>query len=138
MFPPDTRILVIDDMPSIRDLVKNTLRAIGYKNIQEAGDGEDGLAAILKAHSAGMAFQLVISDWNMPNCTGLELLKKVRADSGLKTLPFLLLTAETEVSQVKQAVMAGVDNYVLKPFTTESLQVKIEQVHARRIAAKPA
>jgi two-component system chemotaxis response regulator CheY len=81
---------------------------------------------------------LVISDWNMPNCTGLELLKKIRTDSGLKGLPFLLLTAETEVSQVRQAVAAGVDNYVLKPFTTESLQIKIEQVHARRTAAKPA
>ena len=134
MFDSVTKILVIDDMQTMRNLVKKRLREMGFQNFEEA---EDGAVAWTKLNSIS-DIGLVISDWNMPNCTGLELLKKVRADSGLKALPFLLLTAETEVSQVKQAVAAGVDNYVLKPFTTESLQTKIQQVYTRRFAAKPA
>jgi two-component system chemotaxis response regulator CheY len=96
MFAPDTRILVIDDMPSIRDLVKNTLKGMGFKNIQEAGDGEDGLAALLKANSSGYPIQLVISDWNMPKMKGLDLLKQLRATVEFTNLPFVLLTSESE------------------------------------------
>ena len=131
MFPPDTRILVIDDMPSIRDLVKNTLRAIGYKNIQEAGDGEDGLAAILKAHSAGVAFQLVISDWNMPKLKGLDLLKQIRGTTEFANLPFVLLTSESERDQVTEAVLAGVSQYIVKPFSAKIFEDKLKVAYTK-------
>ncbi|RYZ80039.1 MAG: response regulator, partial [Proteobacteria bacterium] len=78
---------------------------------------------------------LIISDWNMPNCSGLELLKRVRSDAKLKLLPFILLTAEGEVHQVKEALVAGVDSYVLKPFTLESLKEKLEATFKKRQAA---
>ena len=131
MFAPDTKVLVVDDMLTMRKLVSKSLKSMGFSNISEAADGQ--LAwNILNDPSSGI--QLVVSDWNMPNCTGLELLKRVRSDSRFKSLPFILLTAETEESQVKDAIMAGVDNYITKPFSAETLKVKIEAVYKKRAA----
>lgn len=126
MFPPETRILVIDDMPSIRDLVKNTLKAMGYKNIQEAADGEEGLKLLLQHNSPGTQFQLVISDWNMPKMKGLELLKQVRATAEWSNLPFVLLTSESERDQVTEAVLAGVSQYIVKPFSAKIFEEKLK------------
>ncbi|MEK2688293.1 response regulator [Bdellovibrio sp. GT3] len=126
MFPLETRILVIDDMPSIRDLVKNTLKAMGFKNIQEAGDGEEGLKVLMQTNVPGSSIQLVISDWNMPKMKGLELLKHVRATAEWQNLPFVLLTSESERDQVTEAVLAGVSQYIVKPFSAKIFEDKLK------------
>ncbi|UYL07662.1 response regulator [Bdellovibrio sp. SKB1291214] len=126
MFPLETRILVIDDMPSIRDLVKNTLKAMGFKNIQEAGDGEEGLKVLMQANNPGSSIQLVISDWNMPKMKGLDLLKHVRATAEWQNLPFVLLTSESERDQVTEAVLAGVSQYIVKPFSAKIFEDKLK------------
>lgn len=131
MFDATIKILVVDDMMTMRKLVKKSLMQMGYNNIEEAADGQLGWAKLQETND----FRLVVSDWNMPNCTGLDLLKRVRADARFRELPFVLLTAESEVAQVKEAMAAGVDNYVLKPFTFESLKEKLEQVYKKRNAA---
>ena len=133
MFGPNTKVLVVDDMATMRKLVKRSVTLLGMTQIEECADG---LQAWAKLSEVG-DFGLIISDWNMPNCTGLELLKKVRADSKFKSLPFLLLTAEGEAEQVKEAVLAGVDGYVLKPFTHDGLTEKLQQVYKKRFAPKP-
>lgn len=127
MFPLDTRILVIDDMPSIRELVKNTLKAMGYKNLEEAGDGVEGLKQLIHLDkSPDTKIQLVISDWNMPNMTGVELLKQVRGTTEWRNLPFVLLTSEAERDQVTEAVLAGVSQYIVKPFSAKIFQDKLQ------------
>ncbi|HMN68509.1 MAG TPA: response regulator, partial [Bdellovibrionales bacterium] len=113
MFDAKTKILIVDDMSTMRRLVKKACVGLGFSNIEEA---EDGQKAWEKLQAAG-DFQLIISDWNMPNCTGLEFLKKVRADSKFKKMPFVLLTAEAEASQMAEAIQLGVSNYIVKPLT---------------------
>jgi len=131
VFDSSIKILVVDDMMTMRKLVKKSLMQMGYSNIEEAADGQLGWVKLQETADVG----LVVSDWNMPNCSGLELLKRVRSDNRFKELPFVLLTAESEVAQVREAMAAGVDNYVLKPFTFESLKEKLEQVYKKRHAA---
>ncbi len=126
MFPLDTRILVIDDMPSIRELIKNHLKTMGYKNILEAGDGEQGLKLMIQQTSAAAPIQLVISDWNMPVLNGIDLLKQVRAKTEWVNLPFVLLTSESERDEVTEAIMAGVSQYVVKPFAAKIFEDKLK------------
>lgn len=128
MFPKDIRILVIDDMPSIRDLVKTQLKGMGYNTILEAQDGEEALSLLTKQHANGSPIQLVISDWNMPKLKGLELLKKVRASAEFKDLPFVLLTSEAEREQVTEAVLSGVSQYIVKPFSGKIFEDKLKTV----------
>lgn len=128
MFPPETRILVIDDMPSIRELVRNHLKAMGYKSIVEAEDGDEGLKMLIEQNSAGTPIQLVISDWNMPRMKGLDLLKQVRATNEWQNLPFVLLTSESEREQVTEAVLAGVSQYIVKPFAAKVFEDKLKSV----------
>lgn len=128
MFPPDTRVLVVDDMKTMRALIKGQLRGFGMSQITEADTGAAGLQALKDCVAKGAPIQLVLSDWNMPEMTGLDFLKAVRADPAFKTLPFLLVTAEGEVSQVKDAIQAGVSNYVVKPFTPAILTEKLTAV----------
>jgi two-component system chemotaxis response regulator CheY len=128
MFPKDTRILVIDDMPSIRDLVKSQLRSMGFQIIVEAQDGQEGLQVLDKRLADGEPIQLVISDWNMPKLKGLELLKKVRASAEFKELPFVLLTSEAEREQVTEAVLSGVSQYIVKPFSAKIFEDKLKTV----------
>ena len=131
MFAPTTRILVIDDMPSIRELVKNHLKAMGYKNILEAQDGEEGLKALIQQNSSGSPVELVICDWNMPKMKGLDLLKQVRATAEWQNLPFVLLTSESEREQVTEAVLAGVSQYIVKPFAVKIFEEKLKTVWAK-------
>lgn len=126
MFAPETRILVIDDMTTMRKVVGKTLKDLGFKDIQEAADGNLGWQVLTASNPP---IQLVISDWNMPNCSGLELLKKVRSDANFSKLPFVLLTAEAEAHQVKEALIAGVSNYIIKPFTADTIKQKLEQTY---------
>ncbi len=126
MFPLETRILVIDDMPSIRDLVKNHLKVMGYKNILEAGDGEQGHKVLIQQHTAALPVQLVISDWNMPILNGLDLLKMLRKTTEWQSLPFVILTSEAEREQVTEAILAGVSQYVVKPFAGKIFEDKLK------------
>ena len=116
-------ILVVDDFATMRKVIKNLLKQVGYKNITEA---EDGGAALRVLKSQKIDF--IISDWNMPNMNGLEFLKAVRADSELSDLPFLMVTAEALKENVVAAVKAGVSNYIVKPFTADTLNEKIRKI----------
>jgi len=117
------KILVVDDFATMRKVIRNLLKQAGYENVAEA---EDGVAALKLLKSTRMDF--VISDWNMPNMTGIELLRAVRSDSELNTMPFLMVTAESLKENVVEAVKAGVSNYIVKPFTAEVLGDKIEKI----------
>ncbi len=117
------KILVVDDFSTMRRIVKNLLRQLGYINIEEA---EDGAQAYSKLKNGGFGF--VISDWNMPNMDGLGLLKKIRSDEELKDIPVLMVTAEAEKDKVVTAIQAGVNNYIVKPFTGEVLKEKIDKI----------
>lgn len=128
MFPSQARILIVDDMPSLRDLLKAYLRRLNYRAISEAEDGRVAFQALLAAKASGAPFELIISDWNMPNLDGLELLKLVRATPEFKTLPFILLTTESEKAKVLEAVLAGVSNYMVKPVEEEMLKEKMKKV----------
>jgi two-component system, chemotaxis family, chemotaxis protein CheY len=117
------KILVVDDYATMRRIVRNLLGQIGHADIEEAADGTEALAKL----RAGK-FDLVISDWNMEPMTGLELLKQVRADSVLGALPFIMVTAESKTENVIEAKKAGVSNYIVKPFTADTLKAKIATV----------
>ncbi len=121
------KILVVDDFSTMRRIVKNILKQIGFENMDEA---EDGAEAFNKLQTGN--FDFLITDWNMPNVTGLDLLKKVRSDPKLKGLPVLMVTAEAEKEQVITAVKAGVNNYVVKPFTADALKEKIEKIFQKK------
>lgn len=125
---PNLKILVIDDMPVMRKMVTKILTDLGYSVIEHAEDGAQALEKVVQAHSAGVGFQFIVSDWNMPNMTGLELLQKLRADANFKKLPFLMVTAEGEKENIVKAVQAGVSDFVIKPFTKDTLSQKINRV----------
>ena len=131
MFPPDTRILIADDMPTIRDLVKGQLKAMGFKVIVEATDGEQALNVLASNQNTMTPIQLVICDWNMPKMTGLELLKHCRSSADWATIPFMLLTSESERDQVTEAIMAGVSQYLVKPFAAKAFEEKLKAVWAK-------
>lgn len=133
MFDPKTRVLVVDDMATMRKIVSRVLKDLGFSDIHEAMDGND---AWEKANI--MEFGLIISDWNMPNCSGLDFLKRVRADQKLSKTPFLLVTAEAEQHQVAEAIKCGVDQYVVKPFSPDSLKTKLESAYKKCAARKSA
>jgi two-component system chemotaxis response regulator CheY len=119
----DMKILVVDDFTTMRKVVRNLLKQGGYENVVEA---EDGVAALKVIKSQKIDF--IISDWNMPNMTGIELLKAVRADAEISATPFLMVTAEALQDNVIAAVKAGVSNYIVKPFTAEVLSEKITKI----------
>ncbi|MDD0853345.1 response regulator [Halobacteriovorax sp. GB3] len=122
------KILVVDDMATMRKIIKNMLGQIGFKNIQEADDGATAWPMIESAIQANEPFEFIVSDWNMPQMTGLELLKKVRATETTKKLPFLMITAEAEQGNVVIAVKAGVSNFIVKPFSAQVLKEKIDKI----------
>lgn len=117
------KVLIVDDFATMRRIMKNILKQIGFTNIIEADDGTTALEELKKN-----SVDLIISDWNMPKMTGLELLKTVRRMEGFKTLPFLMVTAEAQKQNVIDAVQAGVSNYVVKPFTAEAISEKLKKI----------
>jgi len=119
------RFLVVDDFATMRKVVRNLLKQLGYENIVEAEDGTMALKSLRSQH-----FDFIICDWNMPNMSGYELLKAVKGDSALKDIPFLMVTAEALQENVVEAVKAGVDGYIVKPFTAKVLSEKIEKIFA--------
>lgn len=128
MFDLETHILIVDDMMTMRKLVMKACQTLGFKNFTEAADGA---LAWEKLKSAEKPVGIIISDWNMPNCTGIELLKRLRGDARLKNMPFILVTAESESHQVIEAVKAGISAYVVKPFTPQQLAEKIGDAHKK-------
>lgn len=117
------RVLIVDDYKTMLNIIRNLLLQLGFQNISEATDGATALAKLRDQN-----FGLVISDWNMEPMTGLQLLKEVRADSRLKQIPFIMITAESKTENVVAARAAGVNNYILKPFTAATLKQKIVAV----------
>lgn len=122
----DIKILVVDDFSTMRRIIKNLLRDLGFTNIVEADDGKTALP-ILQA--GGIDF--LVTDWNMPIMTGIDLLKTVRADPNLKHIPVLMVTAEAKRDQIVEAAQAGVNGYVIKPFTAAVLKEKIDKIFER-------
>lgn len=136
MFPNDTNILIVDDMMTMRKLVKKALTEIGFTQITDAENGDTAFKKFQASIAEAKPFQLIISDWNMPVMTGIDFLRAVRQLPEGKTLPFILLTAESEKSQVIEALQAKVSGYVIKPFTAQSLKDKLTAVYAAT-QAKP-
>jgi two-component system chemotaxis response regulator CheY len=120
------KILIVDDFSTMRRIIKNLLRDLGFSNTHEADDGVTALP-MLKSGD----FQFLVTDWNMPGMTGIDLLKAVRADEKLRTLPVLMVTAEAKRDQIIEAAQAGVNGYVVKPFTAQALKEKIEKIFDR-------
>ena len=124
------KVLIVDDFSTMRRIIKNLMRDLGYANTHEADDGSTALP-VLKSG----AFDFLITDWNMPKMQGIDLLKAVRADPLLASLPVLLVTAEARREQIVAAAEAGVNGYIVKPFTAQTLKEKIEKIFERLSAA---
>ena len=126
------KILVVDDFSTMRRIVRNLLVELGFSNtlIQEAEDGNAALALL-----CAQPIDLVVTDWNMPNMTGIDLLRAIRADAALKSLPVLMVTAENNRAQIIAAAQSGVNGYVVKPFTAVTLKEKLDKIFERLAAA---
>ena len=120
------KILVVDDFSTMRRIIRNLLRELGFDNVAEADDGQTALPTLRRG-----GFDLLITDWNMPGMTGLELLEGVRRDPELAALPVLMVTAEAKREQIIAAAQAGVNGYIVKPFTAITLKEKIEKIFER-------
>ena len=123
MVQKNIKILVVDDFPTMRRIIKNLLKDLGYENVDEAEDGQMGLEKLRNGN-----FEFVVSDWNMPNLDGLEMLKQIRADASLASLPVLMVTAEAKKENIIAAAQAGANGYVVKPFTAATLEEKLNKI----------
>lgn len=117
------KILIVDDFSTMRRIIKNLLRDLGYNNTHEADDGNTALPMLKNGD-----YQFVVTDWNMPGMQGIDLLKAIRLDDKLKHLPVLMVTAEAKREQIIEAAQAGVNGYVIKPFTAETLKEKLDKI----------
>ncbi|WP_237466498.1 chemotaxis response regulator CheY [Vibrio stylophorae] len=120
------KILIVDDFSTMRRIVKNLLRDLGFNNTHEA---DDGLTALPMLNKGG--FDFVVTDWNMPGMQGIDLLRHIRADDSLKHLPVLMITAEAKREQIIEAAQAGVNGYIVKPFTAATLKEKLDKIFER-------
>lgn len=117
------KVMIVDDFATMRRILRNILKQIGFKNIIEADDGKHALKELKKEK-----VDLIMCDWNMPEMPGIELLKNVRSDDELKNIPFVMVTAEAQKDNILEAVKAGVSNYVVKPFTAETITEKLQKI----------
>lgn len=124
MADKNLKFLVVDDFSTMRRIVRNLLKELGYTNVDEA---EDGVVALQKLRGGGN-FQFVVTDWNMPNMTGIELLKSIRADDTLKHLPVMMITAEAKKENIIEAAQNGASGYIVKPFTAATLEEKMSKI----------
>ncbi len=122
-YNPNMRVLVVDDFSTMRRIVRNILRQIGFQNVVEADDGTTAWEVLNREK-----IDFIVSDWNMPNMTGIDLLRKVRASEQFAHIPFLMVTAEAQQENIIEAVQAKVSNYIVKPFTAETLGQKINKI----------
>jgi two-component system chemotaxis response regulator CheY len=123
MLNPDMNVLVVDDAATMRRIVRSLLRELGIKNVREAEDGEIALEDLKRQRA-----DLVVSDWAMPKMTGIELLRAIRQDEALKDTPVLMVTAESKKENIMEAVQAGVNNYIVKPFNSKTLEEKLNKI----------
>jgi len=132
MFSPEgvldknMKVLVVDDFSTMRRIIKNLLRDLGFTNISEADDGNTALPMLKDGN-----FDFVVTDWNMPGMQGIDLLKAIRADSNLSHIPVLMVTAEAKKEQIIMAAQAGVNGYIVKPFTAATLNTKLDKIFER-------
>jgi len=124
MADKNLKFLVVDDFSTMRRIVRNLLKELGYTNVDEA---EDGVVALQKLKGGG-AFQFVVTDWNMPNMTGIELLKAIRADASFNKMPVLMITAEAKKENIIEAAQNGASGYIVKPFTAATLEEKMNKI----------
>jgi two-component system, chemotaxis family, chemotaxis protein CheY len=127
------KILVVDDFSTMRRIVKNLLADLGYTNVAEADDGKTAWPMLQQGD-----FEFVVTDWNMPGMTGIDLLKHIRADARLASLPVLMVTAEAQREQIVEAAQAGVNGYIIKPFTAATLKEKLDKIFQRLSASSAA
>jgi len=123
---PNMKILVVDDFSTMRRIIKNLLRELGFTNTHEADDGNTALPMLKNSD-----YELLVTDWNMPGMEGIDLLKAVRADPHLAKLPVLMVTAEQKKEQIILAAQAGVNGYIVKPFTAQTLKEKLDKIFER-------
>lgn len=123
MLNPEMKVLVVDDAATMRRIVRSLLRELGIKNVREAEDGEMALEDLKRQRA-----DLVVSDWAMPRMTGIELLRAIRQDTALKDTPVLMVTAESKKENIMEAVQAGVNNYIVKPFNSKTLEEKLHKI----------
>ena len=116
-------ILVVDDFPTMRRIVRSLLKELGFTNVEEAEDGQEALGKLKSGD-----FEFVVSDWNMPNLDGLEMLKQIRADEAMKALPVLMVTAEAKKENIVAAAQAGANGHIVKPFTAATLEEKLNKI----------
>lgn len=126
----DLKILVVDDFPTMRRIVKNLLKDLGFQNVEEAEDGAMGLERVRSG-----SYDLIVSDWNMPNMDGLEMLKAIRANEATAKIPVLMVTAEAKRENIVAAAQAGANGYVVKPFTAAVLEEKLKKIFEKLGAA---
>ncbi|MFT6419122.1 MAG: two-component system chemotaxis response regulator CheY [Cognaticolwellia sp.] len=132
MFSPEgaldknMKVLVVDDFSTMRRIIKNLLRDLGFTNISEADDGNTALPMLKDGN-----FEFVVTDWNMPGMQGIDLLRAIRADSNLSHIPVLMVTAEAKKEQIIMAAQAGVNGYIVKPFTAATLNAKLDKIFER-------
>ncbi|NZA27880.1 chemotaxis response regulator CheY [Luteimonas sp. SJ-92] len=124
------RIMIVDDFSTMRRIIRNLLADLGFTNTAEAEDGHSALAALRQA-----PFDFVVTDWNMPGMTGIDLLREIRADAALRALPVLMVTAEAKREQIIEAAQCGVNGYIIKPFTAQTLEEKLSKIFERLGAA---
>ena len=122
-FDPDMRVLIVDDFSTMRRIVRNILRQIGLNNVVEADDGTTAWDVLNREK-----IDFIVSDWNMPQMTGIELLRKVRSSEQFADIPFLMVTAEAQQENIIEAVQAKVSNYIVKPFTADTMKQKIDKI----------
>jgi len=127
----DMKILIVDDFSTMRRIIKNLLRDLGFNNTHEADDGNTALPMLQSGN-----YDFLVTDWNMPGMTGIDLLREVRKDENLSTLPVLLVTAESKKDQIVMAAEAGVNGYIVKPFNAATLEEKINKIFERIAASK--
>jgi len=123
MADKNMKILVVDDFSTMRRIIRNLLKELGFTNVDEAEDGVNGLSKLKNG-----TFKFVVSDWNMPNMSGIDMLRAIRADPALKHLPVLMVTAEAKKENIIEAAQAGASGYVVKPFTAATLEEKLNKV----------
>lgn len=124
----DLKVLLVDDFGTIRTVLKLELSRLGFSNIEEAANGREALEKIKLAHAEAKPFSIIICDWNMPEMSGIELLELVRADDNFKKVPFVMVTAESEMNSVMRAIKAGATDYLVKPIAPDALSRKIQKI----------
>ena len=131
MFPLDTKILIVDDLKTIRHILGEILTGFGFAQINDVGDGQTAFSMLKEAHSNNEPYGLIFCDWNMPGFTGLDLLNAKNEDSQIKSTPFIMVTIENEKAYVLKAIAMGVDDFVVKPFTEKVIKTKMQAVWSK-------